>query len=84
MKPRNLLVAAVVLAALSGGVWWAKKHPPSASTSGAPSAAAPKVTDVPERDIRSIDLKKKRRFDSGAAERKRQVDGDGAAAVEGG
>ncbi len=59
MKPRNLLVAAVVLAALSGGVWWAKKHPPSASPAGTPTASSPKIADIPERDIKSVDLRKK-------------------------
>ncbi len=58
MKPRNLLIAAVVLAALSGLVWYAKKHPPSSTPSTA-SSTAPKLVDIPEKDVRSIDLKKK-------------------------
>ncbi|MDQ2711224.1 MAG: DUF4340 domain-containing protein [Acidobacteriota bacterium] len=56
MKPRNLLIAAVVLAALSGAVWYSKRHPPS---TGAPTAATPKLVDIPEKDIQSVDLKKK-------------------------
>ena len=58
MKPRNLLVAAVVLAALSVLVWYSKQHPPSSATSTA-SSATPKLVDIPEKDVRSIDLKKK-------------------------
>jgi hypothetical protein len=57
MKPRNLLIAAVLLAALSGLVWWAKKHPPSSDTTA--STTTPKVIDVPEAQIQSVDLKKK-------------------------
>jgi hypothetical protein len=57
MKPRNLLVAAIVLAALSGAVWWAQRHPPSSTTSTTP--ASPKLVDVPEAQVQSIDLKKK-------------------------
>ena len=58
MKPRNLLIAAVVLAALSGLVWYSKQHPPSSATSTA-SSTTPKLVDIPEKDVRSIDLKKK-------------------------
>jgi Domain of unknown function (DUF4340) len=57
MKERNLLIAAVLLAALSGGVWWAKRHPQSADTSNIP--ASPKLTDIPQAQIKEIDLKKK-------------------------
>ena len=58
MKPRNLLVAAIVLAALSSLVWYSKRHPPSSATSAALSNT-PKLVDIPEKDVRSIDLKKK-------------------------
>ncbi len=58
MRPRNLLVAAIILAALSGLVWYAKQHPPSSATSTAANTT-PKLVDIPEKDIRSIDLKKK-------------------------
>ena len=58
MKSRNLLIAAVLLAALSGAVWYSKKHPPSSATPAA-AAASPKLIDVPERDIATLDLKKK-------------------------
>jgi hypothetical protein len=57
MKERNLLIAAVLLAALSGGVWWAKRHPQSSDTSKIP--ASPKLTDIPQAQIKEIDLKKK-------------------------
>src|ERR1700761_9230730 len=57
MKQRNLLIAAALLAALSGGVWWAKRHPQSTETSNAP--ASPKLTDIPQAQIKEIDLKKK-------------------------
>ncbi len=58
MKPRNLLVAVVVLAGLVGLVFYAQKHPPG---SGAPASAAasPKLVDIPENSVASIDLKKK-------------------------
>jgi hypothetical protein len=58
MKPRNLLIAAVLLAALSGVVWWAKKHPQANSTS-ASSTTSPKLADIPDAQIQSIDLKKR-------------------------
>ncbi len=58
MKPRNLLIAAVVLAALSGFVWYSKRHPPSPGGTAA-SPTPPKLVDIPEKDIQSIDLKKK-------------------------
>ncbi len=57
MKPRNLLIAAVLLAALSGVVWWAKKHPQPSATSGSTSTS-PKLADIPDAQIQSIDLKK--------------------------
>ncbi|MBV9760572.1 MAG: DUF4340 domain-containing protein [Acidobacteriaceae bacterium] len=57
MKQRNLLIAAVLLAALSGGVWWAKRHPQSTESSNIP--ASPKLTDIPQAQIKQIDLKKK-------------------------
>lgn len=58
MKPRNLLVAAIVLAALSSLVWYSKRHPPSSAPSTA-SSNAPKLVDIPEKEVHSIDLKKK-------------------------
>ena len=58
MKPRNLLIAAVLLAALSGVVWWAKKHPQPSATSSSTNAS-PKLVDIPDAQIQSIDLKKK-------------------------
>jgi hypothetical protein len=57
MKPRNLFVAAFVLAALSGAVWYAQKHPPSSDSTNTP--AAPKLADIPEKDVQSLDIKKK-------------------------
>ncbi|MBV9304724.1 MAG: DUF4340 domain-containing protein [Acidobacteriaceae bacterium] len=58
MKPRNLLIAAILLAALSGVVWWSKRHPEAAqSTPATPSN--PKLVDIPEAQVQSINLKKK-------------------------
>src|SRR3954463_7627009 len=58
MKPRNLLVAAVLLAALSGVVWWSKRHPEAAQSTTA-TPPNPKLVDIPEAQIQSINLKKK-------------------------
>src|SRR5215469_10237358 len=58
MKPRNLLIAAVLLAALSGVVWWAKKHPQASPTSTS-STTSPKLAEIPDAQIQSIDLKKR-------------------------
>lgn len=58
MKPRNLVIAAVLLAALSGVVWWAKKHPQPSAT-GAAATTSPKLADIPDAQIQSIDLKKR-------------------------
>ncbi|HEX4165850.1 MAG TPA: DUF4340 domain-containing protein [Bryobacteraceae bacterium] len=57
MKPQKLLVAAVLLAGLSGLVWYAKQHPPAASTS--PAAESPKVVDIPDASVKSVDLRRK-------------------------
>ena len=56
MKPRNLLIAAVLLAGLSGLVWYSKQHPPSSQST---AATSPKLIDIPEKEIQSVDLKKK-------------------------
>jgi len=58
MKPRNLIIAAVLLAALSGIVWWAKKHPQPSAT-GASASTSPKLADIADAQIQSIDLKKR-------------------------
>ncbi len=58
MKPRNLVVAAVLLAALSGLIWWAKRHPESTPAANA-APAAPKLADVPEKQIQQIEITKK-------------------------
>lgn len=58
MKSRNLLIAAVLLAALSGAVWWSKRHP-EAAQSASNTPQNPKLVDIPEAQIQSIDLKKK-------------------------
>jgi hypothetical protein len=57
MKPRNLLIAAAVLAVLAGLVYYSKQHPPSSSSPSTPPT--PKLVDVPEKSVQSIDLKKK-------------------------
>lgn len=57
MKPRNLVVAAILLAALSGVVWWAQKHPPAGSST--PASTSPKLVDVPDAQLQSIDVAKK-------------------------
>src|SRR6185437_15330043 len=57
MKPRNLVVAAAVLAVLAGLVYYSKQHPPSSSSTTTP--ASPKLLDVPEKNVQSVDIKKK-------------------------
>jgi hypothetical protein len=57
MKPRNLVIAAAVLAVLAGFVYYSKQHPPSSSSTATP--ASPKVVDIPEKNVQSIDIKKK-------------------------
>ncbi len=57
MKPRNLVIAAAVLAVLAGLVYYSKQHPPSTSTTATP--ASPKLVDIPEKNVQSIDIKKK-------------------------
>lgn len=57
MKPRNLIIAAAVLAALSVAVWYAQKHPPAGATPAA--TATPKLAEIPEKNVQSIDIKKK-------------------------
>ncbi|MGC2660939.1 MAG: DUF4340 domain-containing protein [Bryobacteraceae bacterium] len=59
MKPRNLVIAAVVLAALSGGVWYAKRHPDSGKPATATTPAAPKIADIPDAQVKAIELAKK-------------------------
>jgi Domain of unknown function (DUF4340) len=59
MKTRNLLAAAVVLAALSGLVWWAKKHPESGKTATDENGPAPRLAQLADSQVQSIDLKKK-------------------------
>ncbi|MBV9674783.1 MAG: DUF4340 domain-containing protein, partial [Acidobacteriaceae bacterium] len=58
MKPRNLLIAAILLAALSGAVWWSKRHPEAAQSTPA-TPPNPKLVDIPEAQVQSINLKKK-------------------------
>ncbi|MBV8070048.1 MAG: DUF4340 domain-containing protein [Acidobacteriaceae bacterium] len=58
MKSRNLLIAAVLLAALSGAVWWAKKHPEASST-GTATNSSPKLLDITDAQLQSIDLTKR-------------------------
>jgi hypothetical protein len=59
MKPRNLLIAAILLTALSGAVWWSKRHPEAAQSASNTPLSSPKLIDIPEGQIQSIDLKKK-------------------------
>ncbi len=68
MRPRNLIIAAVLLAALSGVVWWAKKHPQPSAT-GSTASTSPKLADIPDTQIQSIDLKKR---DGAAVDLQRQ------------
>ncbi|MBV9500358.1 MAG: DUF4340 domain-containing protein [Acidobacteriaceae bacterium] len=58
MKPRNLLIAAIVLVILCGAVWWSRKHP-QASPTGSSATTSPKLVDVPEAQVQSLDLTKK-------------------------
>jgi hypothetical protein len=57
MKPRNLLIAAILLAALSAAVWYSQRHPPSSQNT--PTANSPKLADISEAQVQSIDLTKK-------------------------
>jgi hypothetical protein len=59
MKPRSLILAAVVLAALSGAVWWAEKHPESGGSSTPATPPATKIADIPQSQIKEIDIAKK-------------------------
>ncbi len=58
MKPRSLPVAAVLLLVLSGAVWWSKRHPEAGRSTPA-TPPSPKLVDIPEAQIQSINLKKK-------------------------
>ncbi len=57
MKPRNLLIAAIVLLILCGAVWWSRKHPQASQTGSI--ATSPKLVDIPEAQVQSLDLTKK-------------------------
>ena len=56
MHPTKLLIAAVVLLGLSGLIWWAKKNPEDKT---AATPASPKLLDVPDSQVQSVDLQKK-------------------------
>jgi hypothetical protein len=56
MKLSNLVIAAAVLCGLGGLIWWVNKHPQDKST---PTAASPKLMDVPDAQVQSFDLQKK-------------------------
>jgi hypothetical protein len=59
MKSRNLLAAALLLAALSGVVWWAKKHPASGAAGTSATSTSPKLLNVTDAQLQSIDVTKK-------------------------
>ena len=48
---KRLLIASAVLAALTGAIWWSEKHPDEPETK-----AAPKVIDVTDADITSLEV----------------------------
>jgi hypothetical protein len=56
MKQTKLLIAAAVLAGLSGLIWWVKKNPQDTTTA---TPAAPKLLDVPDARVQSVELQKK-------------------------
>ena len=58
MKPRNLIIASVILAALAGAVFWAAKHPKT-GTEASTTPPAPKLADIPEAQVRQVDIAKK-------------------------
>jgi hypothetical protein len=58
MKQRNLLIAAILLVTLCGIVWWSRKHPKPSET-GSTANTSPKLVDIPETQVQSIDLGKK-------------------------
>jgi hypothetical protein len=58
MRLRNLLVAVVIAAGLGGGVWYALKHPPGSDVKATPDTSV-KLVNIPEDQIRQIEVKKK-------------------------
>ncbi len=56
MKPTNLVIAAVVLLGLSGLIWWSKKNPEDKS---AATPAAPKLVDITDAQVKSLEVDKK-------------------------
>ena len=58
MGLRNLLVALVIAAGLGGAVWFALKHPPGSETK-APADTSVKVVNIPEDQIKQIEVKKR-------------------------
>lgn len=57
MKQTKLLIAAVVLIGLSGLIYWVKKNPQDKTTAATP--AAPKLLEVPDARVGSVELQKK-------------------------
>jgi hypothetical protein len=58
MRLRGLMVAAAVLAILAGGVWWSEKAKKN-EASKPPADASPKITNLPESDIKQVEVKRK-------------------------
>jgi hypothetical protein len=58
MRLRNLLVALVIAAGLGGAVWYAIKHPPGSGAKATPDTSV-KVVNIPEDQIRQIEVKKR-------------------------
>jgi hypothetical protein len=57
MRQLKLLIAAVILVGLSALIWWVKKNPQDTASTSTP--AAPKLLDVPEAQVQSIEVQKK-------------------------
>lgn len=58
MRLRGLLMAATVLAILAGGAWWSEKAKKDEAAKP-PADASPKITNVPESDLKQIEVKRK-------------------------
>jgi hypothetical protein len=56
MSLNKLVIAAVVLLCLGGLIWWVNKHPEDKTAS---TPATPKLVDIPEAQVQSVEVQKK-------------------------